>query len=260
MLIPLSFLLLLIDAVLSVDTLSPSSHLRLSPDSDMTYEEEYRHFETEQSSSNSHLSREKRFIYLNVDSNMAMALLVSIPLTFVLPSMTNLFNSWRRKRSIEDSSTNSLNIQDNPVVKPDMDKVFSYFQLLDIPEVPCQLRAICEFSADTEKFYPLSDVLLRRIRNPNLPALVYLEDHGNDASPSNSTSWFNQNSEQQTSLYELYNRAADDGQTDGYDKCEQQFSSTCQYPIEKLLNMPVIRFWNALQSILKLSFKDSSFK
>ncbi|ODM99909.1 hypothetical protein Ocin01_06777 [Orchesella cincta] len=260
MFLPLSILLLVFDMGLSTDNLSGTPHLQLSPGSEMTYEEEYKHFEADQGSSSSHLSREKRFIYLNVDANMAMAMLVSIPLTFILPSMTNLFNSWRRKRSIEDSSLQTMNIQENSVVKPDMDKVFSYFQLLDIPEVPCQLRAMCEFSADPEKFYPLSDVLLRKIRNPHLPALVYLEGQENDVSSSNSSSWFNPNSKQRTSLYELYNRAADEGQVNGYDKCEEQFTPTCQYPMEKLLNMPVIRFWNALQSVLKLSFKDVAFK
>lgn len=125
-----------------------------------------------------------------------------------------------------------------------------------IPEAPCQMRAVCEFSAEPEKFYPLSDVILQRIRNPGLPSLAF-----NDAAQSNSSYLvMDDKKSQKKSLFELYNEAADEGQLHGIDKCQQMFAHTCHYPIEKLLNMPVIKFWSALQTLLNLSFKDTSFK
>lgn len=124
------------------------------------------------------------------------------------------------------------------------------------------MRAVCEFSAEPEKFYPLSDVILQRIRNPGLPSLAYNDGKSHaDASQSNSSYLLmGDHKSQKKSLFELYNDAADEGQVYGIDKCQQKFADTCHYPTEKLLNMPVIKFWSALQTLLNLSFKDSSIK
>lgn len=63
---------------------------------------------------------------------MAVALLIGVPLSFVLPSMSNLFNSWRKKRSIQDTAENSWMAYGQNVAKPEMEKVYTYFQLLDV--------------------------------------------------------------------------------------------------------------------------------
>ncbi len=46
------------------------AHLQLSPDSEVSYDEEYKLFQAEEDdseeTSHSHLSRQKRFVYLNV--------------------------------------------------------------------------------------------------------------------------------------------------------------------------------------------------
>ncbi len=63
---------------------------------------------------------------------MAVALLIGVPLSFVLPSMSNLFNSWRKKRSIQDTADNSWMAYGQNVAKPEMEKVYTYFQLLDV--------------------------------------------------------------------------------------------------------------------------------
>lgn len=60
---------------------------------------------------------------------MSVAFLLGVPLSFVLPSMTNLFNSWRRKRSIDESGSTAWMAQD---ASPEMEKVNTYFQLLDV--------------------------------------------------------------------------------------------------------------------------------
>lgn len=65
---------------------------------------------------------------------MAVALLIGVPLSFVLPSMSNLFNSWRKKRSIQDTTENSWMVYGQNVAKPEMEKVYTYFQLLDVSD------------------------------------------------------------------------------------------------------------------------------
>lgn len=50
-----------------------SSTLKLSPDSGLSYDEEYKLFMAEEEEDeSSHLSRQKRFIYLNVSDQMTM--------------------------------------------------------------------------------------------------------------------------------------------------------------------------------------------
>lgn len=88
---------------------------------------------------------------------------------------------------------------------------------------------------------------------------MYLDQEGSASLMNNSLpreEFFQEN----TSLFEMYNRAADEGQQHGYERCLHQYAKSCKYPIDRLLNMPVIRFWNALQSLLNLTFKDVAMK
>lgn len=58
------------------------------------------------------------------------------------------------------------------------------------------------------------------------------------------------------SLFQLYAKAVDDGASMGKQICNERYAVSCKYSIEKLLNMPVIKFWNKLQSKLRLKFED----
>ena len=88
-------------------------------------------------------------------------------------------------------------------------------------------------------------MVLQRIRNPDLPSIAMDED----VKPTKKG---------QKSLYKIYNKAADKGMMDGEDACHQEFIKYCPYSIEKRLNMPVLRFWKALGSLLKFTVKDTA--
>lgn len=110
--------------------------------------------------------------------------------------------------------------------------------------MPCQLRAICEFSSEPGNYFPLSDVILSELK----------ESPGWEATSANQTS--NAYSET-TSLFHQFSTAADNGMMFGTEKCVEIYGRNCKYPTEKLLNMPVLKFWNNVQSKLQLKFEST---
>jgi hypothetical protein len=98
-------------------------------------------------------------------------------------------------------------------------------------------------------------MIISRIRNPTLPAMVYLENEDTKGRMGigNETAAEVQGS---SSLFRIYNDAANEGFNYGSDKCQTRFGKECQYSMDKLLNMPTLRFWTAMQRLLRISFKD----
>jgi len=227
--------------------------------------------------------RSKRFIHLNIFGTFDVGWLIIIPVILVLPNWSNIFNVFRkrRRRSISSNQGKTINqisySLENPAAQIQLDKVISYFNLLEvfpiiflqfisylkhfqkfhcillftkIPEEDCQIRVVCELAADPHAFLPLSNIILKRIRNPSIPTFTYSSetygDNVNCTDPATSPK----------SLYWHFNDAADIGQSFGATKCKENYSPACKYDTEKLLNMPVLNFWKTLTSHLKLKFSD----
>lgn len=110
-------------------------------------------------------------------------------------------------------------------------------------------------------------MILSRIRNPNLPSMIYLEnsplplrivDNTTTPKSGNGSDSSSSNQPAPKSLFKIYNGAANLGSEYGYNRCETNFGSDCHYSMDKLLNMPTLRFWTAMQRFLKLKFTDGN--
>ncbi|ODN03507.1 hypothetical protein Ocin01_03151 [Orchesella cincta] len=214
----------------------------------ISFDEEYRLFEEELEqgiAKRSGKSRHKRYVYWNTEANVDVGFLIVIPITVVLPSMTNLFNKWRRRRSVSDYDSANFTSEINPMAQAELNRVQSYFELIDIPETACQLRAVCEFSADPNKYFPLSDIIISKVRSPSIS--LGDSQYGNETFSSTTPSLLN-----------IYTNAAENGASYGEKECENIYSKTCKYSMDKLLNMPIMKFWNKIQSKLRLKFDDVS--
>jgi len=99
---------------------------------EISYETEYRAFQDDLIKSIPGKSRSKRFVYLNSDTSFAVALLLGVPLTAVLPSLSNVFNKWRKRRSVRDTSELDYDFIDNPDAQAHLDKIATYFELVDV--------------------------------------------------------------------------------------------------------------------------------
>lgn len=100
-----------------------------------SYEEEYKLFLSELengTAKNNGKSRQKRYVYLNTETNLDVGLFIVIPVTIVLPSMSNLFNVWRRKRSLDNFNFNTTSDETDPFVQSQLDRVSAYFELMNV--------------------------------------------------------------------------------------------------------------------------------
>lgn len=100
----------------------------------VSYEEEYSAFEASELlnfKTSEGKNRAKRFVYLNSDTFMAVALLVGVPVSLILPSLSNIFNKWRRRRSIDDIEEFQSFPQED-INNPELDRISTYFQLVDV--------------------------------------------------------------------------------------------------------------------------------
>lgn len=142
--------------------ISPEQSVTESMSTNVTkYDTEYVTFLQEENHHPS--SRQKRYVYLNVQSNLDVGFLCVIPITIVLPQMSNLFNKWRRrrsKRSSPQSDDEPLFEDDDPLVQKHLDKISAYFELLDVSEseilsLKIWLMLILKiFSADFRAYLP----------------------------------------------------------------------------------------------------------
>ena len=88
---------------------------------------------TEEKDGETHLHgkrRTKRFITYNVLAPIDIGLLLAIPITLILPSISNLFNK-RVKRSLPMELGSDI-YEDEPIVQTHLDRISNYFELLQV--------------------------------------------------------------------------------------------------------------------------------
>lgn len=82
--------------------------------------------------SDSPKKRSKRFLFLNMDGSFAVGFLLTIPLTIVLPPMSNLFNAWRYSRRFRRDVSEELTYEEDAVLQPSVERVQTYFDFLKV--------------------------------------------------------------------------------------------------------------------------------
>jgi len=187
-------------------------------------------------------SRQKRFIYFNTQSPVDIGLLITLPLSFALPTF-NLKTSRRFSRSINgdvnDIMANlttedilPIDSYDEPAYSVELGKMLTYFTILEVDEDICQRRMICDIFTDAEKFRPISDIFGRKLS----------VDRGTVP-------------EKMSSRYYRFLRAMQEGISGGETGCKKQYGK-CPYSAEERLNMPALHFWTYLTNILRMEFRD----
>jgi len=185
--------------------------------------------------------RQKRFLYLNIDGSLDVGFLLTIPFTIVLPPMSNLFNAWRYRRRRSDPISDEE--ENDPILQHSVNRIQSYFELIQIPELPCQTRAMCEFASESEKYFPLADLILKEIREPTLEA-YYAE----------TVLPLYNDSQQNSSLFGAFTKAVETGLSQGQTRCQTLFRYACPFSTEQRLNLPLLQFWKVLGSLLDIKF------
>ncbi|CAL8115430.1 unnamed protein product [Orchesella dallaii] len=186
-------------------------------------------------------SRQKRFIYFNTQSPVDIGLLITVPLSFALPTF-NLQTSRRFSRSITEENELLANLTsedilpsdtfDEPSYNFELGKMSTYFTILQIDEDICQQKVICEVFAEPEKYKPVSDIFEKKLTVDRGPI-----------------------GEKHSSRYYRYVRAMQEGVAGGEAACQKEYKR-CPYAAHERLNMPALHFWTYLTNILRMEFRD----
>ena len=88
-------------------------------------------------------------------------LLIGVPVSFLLPTIgfNTAYKKIRKRRPRMDNE-----IEDDGEKDPLLTRLDFLFDVLDIDDLDCQQKVICEVVSNQEKFSPLSDLLISLFR------------------------------------------------------------------------------------------------
>ncbi|XP_045138681.1 LOW QUALITY PROTEIN: uncharacterized protein LOC123520478 [Portunus trituberculatus] len=192
---------------------------------------------------------EARYIYVNTESPMTIAVLLNVPLSLALPIIArheHYHSSYEGRHLpplLPDTSTSQHHYEyssrdQDDVLHDDLHyftettKLASYFAYLKVVDAPCQERLLCELASDPPAFFPASDIFLKELR----------PQHGDVEEDDHSRFW-------------RYVRAARGGAEGDPAGCRARHPA-CPVAIGEVLSMTALRFWQLLAQIVDISFTD----
>ncbi|CAG7830502.1 unnamed protein product [Allacma fusca] len=188
------------------------------------------------------LSRQKRFIFFNTQTPVDIGLLITVPLTFALPTFSlKTSRRFRRESEVDQELTFNMTADDilprgsydDAAYSHELQRMSTYFSVLEIEEDICQQKILCEIFTDAEKFKPMSDMFMKKLT----------VDRG--IVP-----------EKTTNRYFRYVQAMQNGLLTGDRHQCQKLYNRCPYSTEDRIHLQALQFWAFLTSMLRLEFRD----
>ncbi|XP_050691264.1 uncharacterized protein LOC126982962 isoform X3 [Eriocheir sinensis] len=189
--------------------------------------------------------REKRFAYINPDAPVLLAFLLTMPISFAVPTLRPESGRALHDMGLSDVASWGDEEAENtrrrlhpfpedlawdPAYEQPLSRLTTYFSHLELPTLPCQERLLCELSAEPEAFNPIGQIFLKELRMLR--------------GPVNTT---------QDSLFWRYMKASREGLSEPLKQCGSTYS-TCPLPAERILSMPVLKVWQFIASKVTLQF------
>lgn len=178
--------------------------------------------------------RSKRYYgFINPAAPFLLGFILNIPMSIFLPTLVD--TTIRQRRSQRDSPIRTPYVEDpdnlvwEPTYEDELGRLQVFFNYLQIFDVPCQEKLICEVAASPETYAPLAKLMLRELRQTHGPV-----------KPS------------EKSLFWRYLAASATGYAYSADNCAVYYPK-CVKPASKMLNMPVLKVWQYLSSLLNLN-------
>jgi len=187
-----------------------------------------------QSSSSHHQSSLPRLLQVTAGGNIRGDLLIGVPVSFLLPTIgfNTAYKKIRKRRPRMDNE-----IEDDGEKDPLLARLDFLFDVLDIDDLDCQQKVICEVVSNQEKFSPLSDLLISLFRKTRNKMMA--------SSPDSSFRW------------DHYFYSSYIGQN-SKDKnvCLKNFQN-CAFNTSQLVNIPVIHLWQLASKYLSIRIDDN---
>jgi len=187
-----------------------------------------------QSSSSHQQSSLPRLLQVTAGGNIRGDLLIGVPVSFLLPTIgfNTAYKKIRKRRTRMDNEIEHDNGKD-----PLMSRLDFLFEVLDIDNVDCQQRVICEAVNNQEKFSPLSDLLISIFRKSRSKMM--------ESNPDSSLRW------------DHYFYSSYIGQNSKEENiCFKKFPN-CAFNTSQLVNIPVIHLWQLASKYLSIRIEDN---
>jgi len=182
------------------------------------------------SSSNSEHHRSKRYFFINPDAPITLGFLLNMPISLALPTLVD--TSGARSLQDNEASDRALgkefpeDLYWEPSYEEELSRLQVYFRYLQVASVECQEQLVCEIAASPSTYSPLSELVLKELRQTHGPV-----------KPS------------QESLLWRYMAASATGYA--YHQCLDYYAA-CARPATSSFNMAVLKVWQFLASKLDL--------
>jgi len=179
-------------------------------------------------------SSQPRLLQVTAGGNIRGDLLIGIPVSFLLPTIgfNTAYKKIRKRRTRMDNEIEEDNGKD-----PLLSRLDFLFDVLDIDDVDCQQKVICEVVRNQEKLSPLSDLLIsifRKSRNNMI-----------ERNPDGSLRW------------DQYFYSSYIGQNSKDENiCLKKFPN-CAFNTSQLVNIPVIHLWQLASKYLSIRIDDN---
>lgn len=172
--------------------------------------------------------REKRYIFVNPDAPITLGFILNMPISLALPTIANKGRSLDLMNKFDKESEFPEDFYIDPNYEEELGRLQVYFSHLEIPTLGCQERLLCEVSAEPDKYSPMSDMVLKELR----------QRRGELKESSASLMW-------------RYLVASREGFLVSSDKCQETYKN-CPVTTSSMLNIPVLRVWQFISSRLNL--------
>ncbi|XP_050691280.1 uncharacterized protein LOC126982965 [Eriocheir sinensis] len=189
--------------------------------------------------------REKRYLYINPSAPFTLGFLINTPISLALPTLApktgramqdvGLWGAAAGGRGDAEAESNFRSQHPrpeelvwDPAYVENLVRLTAYFTHLQLPTLPCQERLLCELSSEPEAFDPISQIFLKELR------MLY--------GPVDTS---------QESLIWRYMKASREGLDAPLRDCAVIYS-TCPLSAERILNMPLLRLWQYVASMLNM--------
>ncbi|XP_069188221.1 uncharacterized protein [Procambarus clarkii] len=108
--------------------------------------------------------RQKRFMFINPTAPTLMALLLTIPMSILIPTLKPEVGRSFDSLSLNNDEVLPGGLLWEPAYEEPLLRLGLYFDHLELPLMSCRERLLCEMAASPESFVPIGEAFMKELR------------------------------------------------------------------------------------------------
>ncbi|XP_068084640.1 uncharacterized protein [Anabrus simplex] len=106
----------------------------------------------------SHCGRTKRVIYFDTESNIDVAIQITVPFGIALPTVKKKKGRQSRRGTSDERKELFKGESGNQTHTPALNRLEEIFSFLEVCSEECRLKLLCEVTAEPEKYFPVGEI------------------------------------------------------------------------------------------------------